>query len=226
MSNQSDLFPLGLLKFGNSVHLHSMLSTGELHFSLVSYFRENYEGLSGRFDNYEGTDAIAQHQDIAKFTIGGHDYQVAKDGPPIAFNLSNRMHYTHACCFSIFYNKWTLIDGVRRIFDPLMFDFGESLSIITNIKSLLALVFRAVSASPNILFAQAGIVEYVDLKYHSGVFRKPKEYEYQQEYRIGLLANTDEPIVLQIGSMQDLESGPLDRRDCKNTVDGEMGIFS
>ncbi len=225
----SDLLPLGLLRFAQREHLKSMLDTGELRFNLIDYYWEHYEGQAGRFDKYEATDVIAQHRDIAKFTINDRDFQVAKDGPPIPFRLTDRMHYTHACCFSIFYNRWTLIDGVHRIFDPRMFDFGGSVAIITNIKAFLASVFDAVKKDPQVHYAQAAIVEYVDLAYHSGdygPFRKPKEYEYQEEYRIALVANTDAPLMLHIGAMRDFASGPLDKLECKNVVEEDIGIFS
>ena len=120
--------PIALLKFSTKEYLEDSLSNNYLFFNKIEYF-SNKEKEDYRFDSYEGADKIIQSDQITKLLINNREFNLAPKNSPVKIFYANNENFTHICCLSLIYNSATEIENKQRIFDPKLFDFGDSFLI-------------------------------------------------------------------------------------------------
>lgn len=222
--------PIGLLKFSEIKYLSAFLKEGELFFNTINHYRNQYKTSieNFRYDKYEGYDRIHQPREVTKLTIYGRNFKVQPDGRPILIDLSNTEYFTHICCFTVVWNKSILIDNTPRIFDPRMFDFGDSVVFISDINRFIKKIKNYIYSVGGINCLKGKIVDYLDIMNYSGewgVFRKASIYDYQSEFRIAINVDTDKPYIIRIGSLEEFAFGPIKKNECLNIVENGNAIF-
>lgn len=220
---------IGLLKFGELCNLERLVAHGELYFNTVEYFSRKDQVKTGsfRFDRFEGTSHILQAKDIKNIRIGTMDIEPAPRAGPMLVRTSNGPYFSHICCFSMISESF-FIDGIERVFDPRMFNFGKSLAAIVHMKALTERISDYVKNSTEVEFLAADKVKYFnagEYSGHTGIFQKADEYSYQNEYRIALKSSVQSAFIMRLGPLQDIVLGPVEETRCINQIQDHKALL-
>lgn len=217
---------VALTKFGELEHIKSLVGAGQLYFNTIQFFSNEED--DHRFDEFEGVDKIYQAEDIISLSLDDELFKLVHDQPPIKFRMRDGHNFTHLCCFTIVRRTQCIIDGIQRIFDPNMFSFGDTVAIVIDIEKFISQIQKAIN-NAGIINSQIGEVQYVDATSYSGnwgLFRKRKQYQYQQEFRIAVEYDSDRPFILEIRNYKDLFVGIVSKEECVNIVENGNAILS
>lgn len=197
--------PIVIMKFGAREHMEDFRKNGTLHMSPLKTFREIEEShkMHLRKDVYEGADHFYQ----------GNQIQIkinTPEGKEIILDSSNgllhaRIGYNSTLEIKVFCMYAVKLDGSHPYIHEDNFNFGDTAAIITDLGKFIDRLMEA--AKKNNYRLQARLVEYFDEnQYHGemGIFRKPKAFSYQSEYRIALNVPGTDPIKLCIGDLSDI----------------------
>ena len=225
--------PIGLIKFYDNIsYANDFLDKGNLCFNSIEYFRlaDSIEmQKKTRHDLYEGYDALIQYKDIKKITIDGRDFNVVQKPGHAKLKLTNGHQFTHLCSFSIIYEKSIIIDNEERIFDPKLFDFGDTFIFIP--ASNMNDFFQRINENCKIngINLDSGKIEYFNMDNISGdwgIFMKSNLFEYQEEFRIALSLNTNDRYIMNLGPLKDIAFGPTHKNNCINLVNNGVAILA
>ena len=170
------------------------------------FFSSLEKNDSVRGDKHEGTDRIHQPSDIKNIRIIDNDQGTEINiGPdqlagPVLISLG-RQAYNLFCLHAI-------TDHPERgvpIIDERNLAFGDSFLVILNTQEFVDRIEAAANVAG--LNVNYGPVEYYDDGSYSGdtgVFRKPRAYSYQREFRIVVFPGSASPIRLSVGSLEDI----------------------
>lgn len=185
------------IKIGMETHLKALCEYGQVYLSPIQKFRE-FEDGDLRGDSYEGTNQITNSYP-GTFMIPEIDHIVNYESVHIkeAFERLNGHVYSLYCISSHgFPNPYAFS------FDDRIKRFGDHFAILDP-GTFINRMETALSKR-NLKFVH-GFVEYYDKSNYTGklsIFNKPKEFEYQKEFRFYVETNTNEPIILTIGGLQ------------------------
>ncbi|MDF3822286.1 hypothetical protein P3G55_20450 [Leptospira sp. 96542] len=219
--------PITLLKFAKKKYLEDSISNNYLFFNRIEYF-SNKEKEDYRFDSYEGADEIIQSDQITKLLINYREFDLAPKSTPVKIFYGNIENFTHICCLSLIYNSATEIENKQRIFNPKLFEFGDSFLICLKISELLTEIDAICKIHPNIIKWEIDAVEYTDIKNFNGswdVFHKPANYAYQTELRIALQMNISGVFKLNIPKLDTYFFKTIEKENCKNIIENGTAFF-
>ena len=215
---------IGLIKFGQEEHISRLKDQGTLYFNKIDYFRTKEN--DHRFDQFEGYDRIVQARDITNFSIDGQSFEVDPQQGPICFQTKENW-VTHICCFSILASEAKIYEGIPRLFDPRLTEFGNSFALVLEVQNFLNQLEVAL-IEQNIVNYRMDRVEYYPVESYTGKwnpFKKPIEYAYQQEYRIAIQSDNDQGITISIGKASTVLLGPIGVSTMRNEVVDGIAII-
>ncbi|WP_343631103.1 hypothetical protein [Fluviicola sp.] len=189
---------LAFLKFGNLKNMTDLFNNGTIYMNPIQYFRK-IEDAELRGDKYEGASGII-NSTSGNFKIPGIEQE---------FNFQH-LHLIESYK-EVVGNIYSLYSISSHGFaNPLGFKldqqnerFGTHCVMIKDNAHFLKRIEEELKKRE--LHFHHGFIEYYDKKIKSGkvtLFEKPKEFEYQKEFRFYVEHTEIEPLVIQIGSLE------------------------
>ncbi|QDH23569.1 hypothetical protein [Saccharibacillus brassicae] len=198
-----------LLKFGERQFMEQF-QRGQLHFQCLSAFKNPEQDEAGRNDPFEAASVIYNPGHYNVYVDGKklenvegpivlQEHEAERQYSLSLYGVTNESLRLHAAG-----EKETLIH-------PWNEKFGDYAVVITNPKAFRDRIDAACRRQGFGL--REGMVAYHEVEHFTGqwgYFRKPKQYEYQSEYRLLLdLETRGEEYNLDIGDLSDIsEVGP------------------
>jgi hypothetical protein len=207
----------GLLKFGEYKYMVDLYKKGVLFFNTFEFFRTLEISEDGRGDKNEYSYYHYSGKGINSISL--KMYPKGKEHEPIIFQggkdlidltLSNsNKEYSHLYSMSAIDIEWSLKNNY--IINPK--NFAETKDYVVAIydsKEFLKRVWRKINKLK--CNAKSDFIEYVDKKNYTGemgAFKKFDYYSYQNEYRIALNLTNRNPLIIKIGSIEDIAQPPI-----------------
>jgi len=186
------------LKFGQEEHIMDLYKNGTIYINPIQYFRI-LEDNELRGDKYEG---ISKITNIPGGVIENKELNIKAN----FVHLELRESYKEVVgnIYSLYcISSFGFPNPLDYKFDERNLRFGSHCLMIKDNKAFLNLIEKKLK-SLNLRFRH-DFVEYYDRQTYNGkvtLFQKPKEFQYQQEFRFYVENKTIEPIVFQIGSLK------------------------
>lgn len=221
-----------LLKFGKEEHLKSLLTKGALYMNPISHFIKQEGSIIGQNDLDENLSDFFQGNRI-RMTIMPPPILADRWKSPIILDeehgllhASNRFNDRKINIFSMTacYVSEALND--KKLFNEGMADFGSHFLIVTNPGEFFKRLEKAFNKQK--LCFDHGRVEYVNkLTYHGamGCFRKFNNFKYQNEWRAAVFNYSSDPIIVEIGSLEDIAALIPTSYCIDGKIDGERVKF-
>ncbi len=195
------------IKFGEFQHMLDFQQKGLLYCNPINYFTA-LEDNCLRGDDLENVVEMI-YMESGEVQFGKPEEIPIKDGIKMPFHdakLKSRIIEPFGNLFCLY--KINLLDKpIGEIFtvDVRMKSFGECFLLIHDSHEFLK---RVKSKLDQLKFVFDGnFVNYLHLSNYTGkksVFQKDLKYEYQQEYRIFIKNKTSDPIIIDIGNIEDI----------------------
>lgn len=208
-------------KFGQEDHINQFVKKGELYCNTIDHFRK-IEDDNLRGDRVEGSTAVysenyIQNNKYFNITLGDGPNKITINkedliGPVSIYNTEDDdLKSTHIFSMANIYNGLK-IRSDNKIFDPRVLDFGDTMAMVTDLKSFKDRITKACKIACNngeILTYAMRPVEYVANDHDSGwgIFNKFEKYAWQQEVRLALSVpdySPSKPFVLKLGPLEDI----------------------
>ena len=193
--------PITLIKIGEANFMKKLLEDGEVYMQTTTHFRELENGKDdcsdGRGDTFEGVDIVLQAKEItiAETTI--------KNISPIRGKYSNNNDGLIYSTYGVF-DDTLLVDGNLTLSDEMK-KMGDAAIVIYDPMIFLD---RCATYLENIGGKlMAGSVTYYDENigdYTLCPWLKRKRFEYQSEYRLFIPCGNRNPLLLRLGSIEDI----------------------
>ena len=191
------------LKFGNKQNMEDLLYNGTIYLNTIEYFK-NLEEQGLRGDDYEGVSFIRNY----------HEYKILKcemrfeNGNalpinPIEFSV-RESNNIQGNIYSLYAIKTPDILEPNYIIDSKVQDFGSHCVVIRDTVRFIERIKTQIKQLG--LDSFFGVVNYYDKKKANGdisIFNKPKEFDFQKEFRIVVPNDENRPLVLKIGNMSE-----------------------
>jgi len=186
------------LKFGKPDDITDLYENGTIYMNSIQSFRK-IEDDCLRGDRYEGVSSIMNSTD-GYIEVLGKKINLVNVHVPESREIVFGNIYCLYCVSSFGFTTpadFKIDEKVREFGSHclVIFQPGEFLSRIEQKLNLMAWTYRT------------GFVEYYDKHTVNGkihVFQKPREYEYQKEFRIYVAREFITPLVFEIGSLKDI----------------------
>lgn len=197
---------LFLLKFGSEKNINDLYKNGTIYMSPFEQFQKT-EKNKFRGDKSEGTIFLENYPDPSKYRIEIKDMVTGESISRKPKSLSKVYKDLSAGnLYSMYCIKSTEMD-INKNFrvSEKMKEFGTHFLFIHNpkvFKEKIELAFRE-----NNLAYRANAVTYYDDKIYSGslsLFHKKMDHSYQKEFRIISRNFKTEPIILKLGSLENI----------------------
>ncbi|NGZ74404.1 hypothetical protein [Saccharibacillus alkalitolerans] len=198
-----------LLKFGERRFMEKF-QRGQLHFQCLSAFKSPEPDEAGRNDQFEAASAIYNPGNY-KVYVGGKPLEDLEGPIVLQENEADRQYSLSLYGITSESVQRHARGEEEHLIHPWNEKFGDYAVVVTNPKEFKNRIDTACRKCGFGL--REGMVEYHDVENFAGrwgYFRKPKEYEYQSEYRLLLdLEQAEEDHILEIGDISDIsEIGP------------------
>jgi hypothetical protein len=195
------------IKFGQKEHILDLYENGTVYCNTLQYFRNHENVAIG--DKYEGTTKITNSTDIRFFELTFPNDDARK---PIRLNpsaLHLRQFYSNPlanlyCLYTVDTDE-VLKEKVYKINGALTQFDSTNFLIIHTPGVFIERMTKAIRAAK--YNGQYGFVDYYDKVKYNGelsMFNKPNEFAYQKEFRFLLENHVEEPVILTLGSLQDI----------------------
>jgi hypothetical protein len=213
----------GLIKFGERAHMKQLLDNGTVFMNSTGFFLD-IEDNNLRGDKFESLSEIIPGNNLELYHKD-HLVAVAEIAKLSIWN--NYPKGNIFCSYTLFTDYHLDGNGI----DPGCKEFGDTAIIITDFNKFLSRVNRAVAEQQlNVVYAP---VDYLDTSTYEGKwtpFKKPIEYSFQKEFRFFIRGQAYEPLVLNIGPINDiafmLDSDKIDKlRFVRDTNDKDKILF-
>jgi hypothetical protein len=199
-----------LVKFGEKDNMLSLMNDGDIYLNTINYFTTIEDDFRG--DTFEGASSILKGNRIEKmiytnplgqkieFDYGknenlGIEINYLIDRP----NWQNKPSHMY-CLYMLLIKDY----GDSDVIDERNMKLGNYALVVNDPKEFIDRISQKLNDCK--LSWKADIVEYIDIdQIHGeyGFFKKPKSYEYQNEYRFLISSDNEKPIKLSIGSIKD-----------------------
>lgn len=193
------------IKFGSEENIKSLYENGIVYLNTIEYF-QNLEDKGVRGDKFEGTVNIKNFESTEKLRLEITDTKTGDkmDVQPSKLQLRHYDAYPKGNLYSLYCikqsdfldtNEFTIDSKVRAFGSHALFIRGTK-NFIDKLTSEIQKLNMSYKAKP---------VEYYDNENTNGpinLFQKVQEYKYQNEYRIIVQNNKQEPIKVSIGSLK------------------------
>jgi hypothetical protein len=186
--------PKYLLKVGSEQYMLQLLKLGIVYMNSLGYFRELEVSGDGRADSSEGAHSIVQTSGLI---IDGLQINIPT---PLTFTVSNQ-HCGYVYSMVGVYDDSNHSD----ILNEDMLNMGDTAIVIHDPNKFIKRCSAALESHHKKL--EWGRVHYYDKSEGSfflNPWLKPKEFEYQREFRLYFAMKETKAKVLQIGSIEDI----------------------
>jgi len=194
------------IKFGSEENIKSLYENGIVYLNTIEYF-QNLEDKGVKGDKFEGTHNIKNYESTEKLRLEITDTKTGDkmDIKPSKLQLRHYDPYPKGNLYSLYCIKrsdflntdeFTIDSRVKAFGSHALFIRGTK-KFIDKLTSEIEKLNMAYKAKP---------VEYYDNEKTNGqinLFQKIQEYKYQNEYRVIVQNNSQEPIKISIGSLKD-----------------------
>lgn len=198
-----DLYIHCFIKFGSRYTITDLYENGTVYLNPVQYFKNLEDKFRG--DSYEGASYI-HNLPAGQFRISIGGKQIDRDFNYLNLHLKQAYEKTLGNIYSLYCLSSKILRGDKPVtIDKRIKDFGDTALLIRDNPKFLELLESALKRKRLKYFT--GFVEYYNRHIYNGsvdVFNKPSEYSYQNEFRIYVRRRSDEPLVLNIGSLKDI----------------------
>ena len=215
----------GLIKFGAYEHIKAFYEKGEMYFNTFKWFKDLEAIGDGRADKNEYCSLHYAADNLGEHKFRFELYPEGRPEEAIELNKENGLisltidfgddkEYTHLYSFSCLKLNDVMQNDLiisTRNFAPTK-DYAV---VIYDINAFLDKFTKAMKEKYKLGF-KATTIEYVDKNTYSGemgAFRKFNDFAYQNEYRIAINFNSLEPQKIYIGSLKDIASKPMNKKE-------------
>lgn len=214
-----------LLKSMKSEYLHDTMTKGKFCFNHPTVFSKWEDPSAAQYDPWDAHDAFAVRHIVAARIIGYKEgkpvYAPGKEIAPngISHMQSNTVKHTPICCFRYIEPKEFVIkeNGIEYSLgenaDRILHEFGHDAYIIIPIKPFLERLKQRIGNYMAMAVVYRDVLnDYqfnVEEQYEEFVeqlFRKDAKYAWQKEYRIILPPTLISPVLVELGSIEDIAS--------------------
>jgi hypothetical protein len=194
-----------LIKLGKKEHIECFRNKGIVFMNSINFFKEMEEDEQ-RKDNEEGILRIEQVTWL-RIMFGEKEFEFSKNTKQNTISSAQLRVANPALEGNIFsmIAITTELSNFTDILDKQNMQFGDSFLVIFNPKEFLSRIDIAIKHAD--LKYRWNLVKYYDEQTHSGelgVFHKPLKFKHQNEFRIFVENNQRSPLVLKIGSIEDI----------------------
>ncbi|MCB0430653.1 MAG: hypothetical protein H6585_13330 [Flavobacteriales bacterium] len=192
------------IRVGKNSHIDALQRKGEIYCNTTKFFRNLEEKETVQGDTNENRSIIKQVSNV----------EILIDGKPIAKAHSAQLYADHPnsdgniyCLYGVNSNQAdTAMTGRQKIsIDPRVMNFGTSALLIYNPQEFKFRIESTLnSLSKEFHFSS---VKYYDPKSYEGglgPFCKSEDYKYQQEVRLWIPSDMDQPFKFSIGDISDI----------------------
>lgn len=212
MSNPQEKAIRHIFKVGRADHIAALLNHGALYLNTVDWFRQADRNTE-RFDSMEGATEIDQVMWIKLRDDGGNEFEFSRLDHPGHTPKHGVLRSAHVLTHeeglkgNIFSCTGVVVGEGRRFkkLDRRFGQFGDAAMLIENPNQFLDRVEAQLRALGHEYVL--GLVDYFDPDSFIGklnVFKKKSLHSYQQEVRIWVKSDSDQPIRLKVGSLRDI----------------------
>lgn len=188
------------LKFGQEEHLIQLREKGTLYMNPLDYFKKLEDGEL-RGDSFEGVSSIRN--------IPGGSFAIPEinfEGKFEHLRYMESPKELYGNIFSLYCISSVGFEHPEDIsFDERLSKFGSHFLIVMNSPSFIKRITKALSLLKNKYYFD--FIKYYDKEKANrkiSVFEKPNEFAYQKEYRFYVARNEITPLVINIGSIEDI----------------------
>jgi len=186
-----------LIKIGKKKHILDLYEHGIIYMNDIHYFR-HIEDQELRGDKHEGLKGLEQATQI-KILVKGKEIAAASSGQLKFRDRENRGNIY--CLLAI-----TSLENFSNFrIDERNEKFGGHFLIIWDVVNFMERIIKKIKHSG--LEYKYNLVKYYNLKEYAGpldVFCKPKNFEYQREFRIYVKRKESNSLKLEIGSLKNI----------------------
>ncbi len=194
-----------LIKLGKREHIEAFRNMGIVYMNSINYFKE-MEDDEQRKDRQEGIEKIEQVTWL-KIKLEGKEIEFGRNSKTNTLSsaqLRVANPELEGNIFSMIAITSELSKRTDRL-DERNMEFGDSFLVIFNPKEFLYRIDAVIKKLNKTHYWN--LVTYYDEKTHNGdlgAFYKPLRYEHQNEFRIFVNSNEKLPLILELGSIEDI----------------------
>lgn len=180
--------------FDNRKYAESFLN-GKLRMMSLYHYRTQVENEHGRKDKYEGTQKLWQGQNTT-LTING---QTIEGLLSVSLRMDSYEKKTKICCCTTLCHNGNAINGLDTLSQ-----FSLPYCVIFSDPNKFIEKFRSAAKGMDYAF---GKVSFYNPKTYNGdihAFMKPESYAWQNEYRLTLQSDAEDPFLLNVGDLHDI----------------------
>jgi len=194
-----------LIKIGNHDNIMDLMNKGIVYMNPIKHFRDTEQNEQKK-DKHEGTSRIEQLTYL-KIIGEGYDLEISRKKPKsnmingqyrqVDPNLKGNIYSMLAITPDLYYKTDSL--------DRKNMKFGDSFLIIEKPREFIDRIASEISNLK--VNCEGRLVQYYNENTYNGdlgVFNKPLFFEHQSEYRIFVESDNPEPLILEIGSIEDI----------------------
>lgn len=202
--SQKTILVHGLMKIGQNKHIRELHSEGKIFCNTIRYFREQQKKDKNRHDSREGafkTELL--NPDSLKISVDGKKLPVKFTYARLnEFDNSKDDHKLY-CMYGF---KKKHITG-KPFIDKRNVDFGSKALIISNTEEFVKRIENKLKEM-GIKYSYDYVSYYEEetINDQLSVYHKPKDFNYQSEFRFLINENDSENLVIKIGSLKDISS--------------------
>ena len=195
-----------LIKFGSEKHMLELFEKGNLYFNTIEYFK-NLEEKGNRADKLESSisNKVFKKEDNSTLTLRFKNEKEFKH-KIINARITQYKEFLGNifCLYSIKFND--ILNNDYKIDSKIIDDKEYNYCVlITNVSEFLSRIINELNKK-DIKFSWK-LIEYYngnENKENLTIFHKPKEYNFQKEFRIALYRSEKKEFILNIGSLKDI----------------------
>jgi hypothetical protein len=188
------------LKFGSEENITDLFDNGTIYLNTLQYFR-TIEDAELRGDNYEGISQIKNYPP-GDFEISAINFK----GKYINIHLKNAVKQVFGNIYSLYcISSFAIPNPLEFSIDKRVNGFGSHCLMVKDNVEFLNRIEKALQKM-DVIYCH-GFVSYYDRYTINGevtAFQKPNEFAYQNEFRIYVDSNADEPLALKIGNLKNI----------------------
>lgn len=191
---------ISFLKFGQEKYMKDLFYNGNLFFNPIQFFRK-FEDNELRGDKYEGVTSI-RNLPSGTFEIPKLNYK----GNYISIHLRESYEHVLGNIYSLYCissHGWESPNDFK--IDHKNKNFGSYCVLIKDLPKFINLIEKKLTEM-NLSFNH-GLIDYYDINEVNKkitLFEKPLEFEYQKEFRFYIDRESEEPIKISIGSLEEI----------------------
>lgn len=214
---------IGLIKFQTEEIIKDIYKNGTIYLNTIEFFKNTTNKI--KQDKNETITDLWQADQIGEIIVGGRSFDIVKNSN---IKVYSPIKLTHIYSFAGLYSDDEYEIG-GKIFDEKLLEHGEYLILIYNPKEFFER-FDLILKKEKIGRCRRNRVEYIDEKKYHGTmnpFKKFNYYEHEQEYRLGISHSISEPVILKLGSLEDISEifKVSDFKNSSSYIDNKLSLI-